>query len=247
MKICSSDRYYLPHNALNVTIKGLKRFFVRAHEHAANVGGEGDTGKDILLALEKFDRHASLSSSLGEELIEGARLVGKQGDKTGSNDVMSNLRRHFGHRRDLSSATTFGAAAIFGTASAIGWAAGTMEEDMVNRLELVSIHLYLLSAAFALIGRRQDNKVHSTGFWDFFEDAQALENAGDLLFGIASVIDVVLSDLSFDDNSPWWAVLSAVLWMLDAMFYLRGDFVVLYRKQKQNETNVEMKVNGTVV
>ena len=65
MKICSSDRYYLPHNALNVTIKGLKRFFVRAHEHAANVGGEGDTGKDILLALEKFDRHASLSSSLG--------------------------------------------------------------------------------------------------------------------------------------------------------------------------------------
>ena len=61
------------------------------------------------------------------------------------------------------------------------------------------------------------------------------------------MIDVVLSDLSFDDNSPWWAVLSAVLWMLDAMFYLRGDFVVLYRKQKQNETNVEMKVNGTVV
>lgn len=223
-------------------IKGLKRFFVRAHEHAANVGGEGDTGRDILLALEKFDRHAS---SLGEELIEGARLAGKQGDKARSN-VMSNLRRHFGHRRDLSSATTFGAAAIFGTASAIGWAAGTMEEDMVDRLELVSIHLYLLSAAFALIGRRQDNKGSSTGFWDFFEDAQALENAGDSLFGIASVIDVVLSDFSFDDNNPWWAVLSAVLWMLDAMFYLRGDFVVLYRKQKhENEANVEMK--GTIV
>ncbi|KAL7490581.1 hypothetical protein ACHAWT_000193 [Skeletonema menzelii] len=225
--------------------RGLKRFFVRAHEHAADVGGEGDTGRDILLALEKFDRHAS---SLDEELIEGARLAGKQGDKTESN-VMSNLRRHFGHRRDLSSATTFGAAAIFGTASAIGWAAGTMEEDMIERLELVSIHLYLLSAAFALIGRRQDNKGSSfTGFWDFFEDAQALENAGDLLFGIASVIDVVLSDFSFDDKCPWWAVLSAVLWMLDAMFYLRGDFVVLYRKQKHgNETNVELKVNGTIV
>lgn len=227
--------------------RGLKRFFIRAHEHAANVGGEGDTGRDILFALEKFDRHANSSNFLGEELIEGARLAGKQGDETGSNDVMSNLRRHFGHRRDLSSATTFGAAAMFGTASAIGWAAGTMEEDMVDLLDLVSIHLYLLSAAFALIGRRQDNKVHSTGFWDLFEDAHALENAGDLLFGVASVIDVVLSDFSLDDV-PWWAVLSAVLWMLDAMFYLRGDFVLLYRKQKhENETNVEMKVNGTIV
>ncbi|KAK1739507.1 hypothetical protein QTG54_010050 [Skeletonema marinoi] len=222
--------------------RGLKRFFITAHEHAANVGCEGDTGRDILLALEKFDKHAT---SLDEQLIEGARLSGKQGDKMRSN-VMSNLRRHFGHRRELSSASTFGAAAIFGTASAIGWAAGTMDEDMVNRLELVSIHLYLLSAAFALIGRRQENTVHFTGFWDFFEDAQALENAGDSLFGIASVIDVVLTDFSFDDDNPWWAVVSAVLWMLDAMFYLRGDFVVLYRKQKHgNETNVEMK--GTVV
>ena len=229
-------------------ITGLKRFFIRAHEHAANVGDEGDTGRDILLALEKFDRHASSSNFFGGELIEGARLAGKEGNKTGPNDVMSNLRRHFGHRRDLSSATAFGAAAMFGTASAIGWAAGTMEEGMVDGLELVSIHLYLVSAAFALIGRRQDNKVHSTGFWDFFEDAQALENAGDLLFGIASVIDVVLSDFTFDDDIPWWDVLSAVLWMLDACFYLRGDFVVLYRKQKhENETNIEMKVNGTVV
>jgi len=32
--------------------RGLKRFFIRAHEHAANVGVEGDTGRDILLALE---------------------------------------------------------------------------------------------------------------------------------------------------------------------------------------------------
>jgi hypothetical protein len=220
---------------------GLKQFFITAHEHAANVGGEGDSGRDILIALEKFDMHAS---SLDEDLIEGARLSGKRG-KMRSN-VMKNLRRHFGHRRDLSSATTFGAAAIFGTASAIGWAAGSMDEDMVNRLELVSIHLYLLSAVFALVGRRDENKAQWTGFLGFFEDAQALENVGDLLFGIASVIDVVLSDCSFDDDNPWWPVISAVLWMLDAMFYLRGDFVVLYRKQQdENETNVEMK--GTIV
>lgn len=229
---------------ITTIIQGLKNFFIKAHEHAANVGSEGDTGQDILLAIAKFEKHAS---SIDEQLIEGARLSGKQRELVRSN-MMSNLRRHFGHRRELSSATTFGAAAIFGTASAIGWAAGTMDEDLVSKLELVSIHLYLLSAVFALVGRRQENATRCTGFWDFFEDAQALENVGDALFGIASVIDVVLTDFSFDDTNPWWQVLSAVLWMLDAMFYLRGDFVVLYREQScGNENSIETEMNVTIV
>lgn len=196
------------------------------------------------MALQKFDRHAS---SLDKKLIEGARLSGKQGDTTRSKDVMSKLRRHFGHRRELSSATTFGAAAMFGTVSAIGWAADTMNEDTVNMLDSVSIHLYLVSAAFALIGRRQEKTGHCMWFWDFFEDAQALENAGDSLFGIASVIDVVLIDFNLVDSNPSWPVLSAVLWMLDAMFYLRGDFVVLYCKQKhEEETGVEINCGSIV-
>ncbi len=35
------------------------------------------------------------------------------------------------------------------------------------------------------------------------------------------------------------SIVSAVLWMADALFYLRGDFVVLYRKQnsKSDETS----------
>jgi hypothetical protein len=231
------------HLSDRLLLLGLKQFFITAHEHAANVGGEGDTGRDILLALEKFDKHAS---TLDEGLIEGARLSGKRGKRRAK--IIANLRRHFGHRRELSSATTFGAAAIFGTASAIGWATGSMDEDMVNRLELISIHLYLVSAVFALVGRREENKVQCTGFWDFFEDAQALENVGDSLFGIASVIDVVLSDFTFDDENPWWPVVSAVLWFLDAMFYLRGDFVVLYRQRHDgNETNVEVEIQGTIV
>ena len=209
-----------------------------AHEHAAHVGNEGDTGQEILLALEKFDRHAAF---LDDNLIEGARLSGKQAGHVRTN-VMAKLRRHFGHRRDLSSATTFGLAAIFGTASAIGWAGGNMSEDMVYKLELASIHLYLLSAVFALVGRRQETPMKFTGIMNFFEDAQAMENVGDMLFGIASVVDVVLDDFTFDDDNPWWPLFSALLWMADALFYLRGDFVVLYRK-KQNEneeTTVEM-------
>ena len=208
-----------------------------AHQHAADVGSEGDTGREVMLALEKFDRHAAL---LDEKLIEGARLSGKQDDlKT---DVMAKLRRHFGHRRELSSATTFGIAAIFGTASAVGWASGSMSEDTVYKLELVSIHVYLLSAVFALVGRRQETRLQFTGIMDFFEDAQAMESVGDMLFGIASIVDVVLDDFTFDDDNPWWPIVSAVLWMADALFYLRGDFVVLYRKQnsESDETSVEM-------
>ena len=209
---------------------GLKRFFMTAHQHAANVGEEGDTGRDVMLALEKFDRHAAL---LDDKLIEGARLSGKQDVKA---DVMAKLRRHFGHRRDLSSATTFGLAAIFGTASAIGWASGNMSEDMVYKLDVVSIHVYLLSAVFALVGRRQETPMKFTGIMDFFEDARAMENVGDMLFGIASIVDVVLNDFTFDDDNPWWPIVPAVLWMADALFYLRGDFVVLYRRQKsENE------------
>ena len=192
-----------------------------------------------MLALEKFDRHAAF---LDEKLIEGARLSGKQGHDERT-DVMATLRRHFGHRRDLSAATTFGLAAIFGTASAIGWAGGNMSEDMVYKLQLVSIHLYLLSAVFALVGRRHETPMKFTGIMDFFEDARAMESAGDVLFGIASIVDVVLDDFTFDDDNPWWSIVSAVLWMADALFYLRADFVVLYRRQKnEKETTVAVEM-----
>ena len=205
-----------------------------AHQHAANVGEEGDTGRDVMLGLEKFDRHAAL---LDDKLIEGARVSGKQDVKA---DVVAKLRRHFGHRRDLSSATTFGLAAILGTASAIGWASGNMSEDMVYKLDVVSIHIYLLSAVFALVGRRQETTpMKFTGIMDFFEDARAMESVGDMLFGIASIVDVVLTDFTFDDDNPWWPIVPAVLWMADALFYLRGDFVVLYRRQKsENEQHL---------
>ena len=196
-----------------------------------------------MLALEKFDRHAAF---LDEKLIEGARLSGKQGDNVRT-DVMATLRRHFGHRRDLSAATTFGLAAIFGTASAIGWAGGNMSEDMVYKLELVSIHLYLLSAVFALVGRSHETPMTMkfTGIIDFFEDAQAMESVGDILFGVASIVDVILDDFSFDNDNPWRPIVSAVLWMADALFYLRADFVVLYRRRKrksEKETAVDVEM-----
>lgn len=189
-----------------------------------------------------------------DDSVSVTSLSGKLGEhKRRMSDAMLKLRRrvghHFGHRRDISSATTFGAAAIFGTASAIGWASGAMNDNMISRLEMVSIHLYLLSAVFALVGRSKETPVQRTGLMDFFEDAQALENVGDSIFGLASIVDVVLADFTFDDNNAWWPLVSAVLWMVDAMLYLRGDFVLLYRhirmsgytfQQDETETDVKM-------
>jgi hypothetical protein len=67
---------------------------------------------------------------------------------------------------------------------------------------------------------------------DFFEDAQAMESVGDMLFGIASIVDVVLDDFTFDDDNPRWPIVSAVPRMADALFYLRGDFVEYFTASK---------------
>lgn len=214
-----------------------------AHEHAADVGNEGDSGQDVQLALEKFDRHVAAGLG-GQNLVEGAITYGKQRSSITSegaqNVLLRRIRRHFGHRRELSAATTFGFAAVFGLWSAVGDAAGNMDESLVYRLDMISIHVYLLSAVFALVGpRRLQQESGSDEFnllqpFSFLEDTQALENLGDAFFGIASIIDVLLCDLSFDDENPWWPVVSASLWLLDALLYLRGDFVALYRKSQRD-------------
>ena len=55
------------------------------------MGSVGDTGRDILFAKAKFDKH---TTSIDERLNEGARLSGKRREHLRST-VMSNLRRHF--------------------------------------------------------------------------------------------------------------------------------------------------------
>uniref|UniRef100_A0A7S2A0Q5 Uncharacterized protein n=1 Tax=Ditylum brightwellii TaxID=49249 RepID=A0A7S2A0Q5_9STRA len=154
--------------------------------------------------------------------------------------------------RELSLATAFGAAAIFGVWSAVGDASSKMDATMVTLLDSVSIHLYLLSAIFALCGRtqrphQQENDDHRTKTpLSFLEDAEALEDLGDVFFGVASIVDVVLCDFTFDDNTPWWPVVSAVFWIIDALLYLRGDFVVLYRDKKLDGTTVTTAASASM-
>ena len=61
-----------------------------------------------------------------------------------------------------------------------------------------------------------------------WSNADRLEDMGDAFFGIGSIVGVMLCDLHFDDDLAHLPIVSAVLWLMDALFYLRSDFCTLY-------------------
>ena len=140
---------------------------------------------------------------------------------------MRRLRKHIGYRRQLSAAATFGIAAFFALVASIADLTGTLGENIPPTLEKISTHIYLVSAAFALCGRQSSAK--PSGAWfDIWSNMDRLKNLGDAFFGAASIVDAILCDMTFDDDILWWPVISAILWLLDALLYLRADFVTLY-------------------
>ncbi len=190
------------------------------------------------------------------------------------------MRKHMGHRRELAAAVTFGLAAfcsvggavlgMIATNNDVSFTFGADDGFIVNNevlqlwagtLENWSIHIYLLSAIFALwknpcstgtgtgapSGGAESNPVLVVtsraspdiseswcrrNFIRPFNDVDSLESLGDIFFGVASVVDVILQDSTADDNILWWPIVSAWLWTLDALLYLRGDFVSLYIRRE---------------
>jgi hypothetical protein len=159
------------------------------------------------------------------------------------------LRRHAAHRR-----ATFGAA-TFGIAAAIGLVAvlieyiddgrlvftGTSSEEAAVFLDATSIHVYALSAVICLSGKRQRPLLNasspSSSPWT---SPEVLEDVGDLLFFIGSLVDVIRCDYAFDDShQPAWSMFSSFFWLIDAMLYLRSDYVMFENlKQSENEGGV---------
>ncbi|KAL3786984.1 hypothetical protein HJC23_005495 [Cyclotella cryptica] len=200
--------------------------------------------------------------------------------------IFHRMRKHMGHRRDLLAAITFGMAAALSVAGAICYLVSTqgefsfvlhssrdgyvlIDEDVLagwaGGLEKGSIHMYLVSAVFALwrnpwkktgcgsgsggatataTAQYNGGRNHPTSSSSWFQtwiitpisrpfnDVDSMETVGDVFFGIASVVDVILEDSTLDDNVLWWPIVSAVLWTLDALFYLRGDFVTLFLRKE---------------
>ena len=126
----------------------------------------------------------------------------------------------------------------------------------VGWLESGSIHMYLVSAMLALwrspwksssgsTGTSTDSSTAATTILaannsasvnnnnnntPWYSRTESLETLGDIFFGIAAMVDVGLCDSTLDDGIYWWPVVSAVLWLVDALFYLRGDFATLYKE-----------------
>ena len=162
--------------------------------------------------------------------------------------LLNRMRRHIGHRRQLSAATTFGMGAFLGILAAVcnilvadsslgeNEDVGSTLSYWSSLLESASIHMYLVSAIFALwqspwATKRASVVVAASTGLPWYSNVENLETLGDIFFGAASMIDVLLCDVSIDDGILLLPILSACLWTVDALLYLRGDFAMLYQHQ----------------
>lgn len=78
-----------------------------------------------------------------------------------------------------------------------------------------------------------DDSIKKGNTTPWYSDVGSLETLGDALFGLSSVVDVCLQDANFNEIH-WWQVASSLLWTVDALLYLRGDFVSLYGVERQH-------------
>jgi len=146
------------------------------------------------------------------------------------------VRKHAAHRRGIYAAATFGIAAFFGVVSVL-LDYYEQEENETNFYSVlfdgVSDHMYVVSAIIAITGRRTRpwfaSDHHCCGI---FREPEAFENIGDFLFLVGSLWDAILDDIQMD-GVPICGVVSSVLWFVDALFYLRSDFVMAHRVNKR--------------
>jgi len=78
-----------------------------------------------------------------------------------------------------------------------------------------------------------DDSIKKGNTTPWYSDVGSLETLGDALFGVSSVVDVCLQDANVNELH-WWQVASSLLWTIDALLYLRGDFVSVYGVERQH-------------
>lgn len=149
------------------------------------------------------------------------------------------LRKHAAHRRTLMAAWTFGLAAFLSfMAVVVAHYASTNNfqslffKEWAKWLDGMSVHVYILSALISVSGKRSRpwlgiDPCESGLAW--LNNPETLEDLGDIFFLLGSLVDGVLCDFTFDDAHPGWAITSALLWLVDACFYLKADFVMAGR------------------
>ena len=59
-------------------------------------------------------------------------------------------------------------------------------------------------------------------------NVEFLATLGDVIFGIATVVDVFLQDFIYHEDEIFvWPIVQAAVWSVDALLYLRSDYLSL--------------------
>jgi hypothetical protein len=143
---------------------------------------------------------------------------------------LNRLRKHAAHRRSTLAAFTFGIAATLGFLAVVTDLDddGRYPPQLARILDKWQNYFYILSASICISGKR-------TSPWmgymacdniPWLSNPDTLEDLGDLLFLIGSIIDTVLTEVPSLDADPIAPLLSSLLWMADSCLYLRGDFII---------------------
>jgi ABC-type multidrug transport system fused ATPase/permease subunit len=159
------------------------------------------------------------------------------------------LRKHAAHRRTALAAFMFGIAASLAVIAAVvrTWLdyhplVQTFSIDA--KLDMVSDHIYLVSAVISLTGKRNrpwlapGPMALGTNIWS---DPERLEDLGDLLFFIGCVLDAALADARLTELL-YLAVLSSFLWFLDGCLYMHSDVVKATQLQKTQAEGVDVTI-----
>lgn len=143
------------------------------------------------------------------------------------------IRKHAGHRKSLYAAATFGIAAFLAVVAVL--LNYIQQEHMLSTtvFDIASAHVYILSAVIAVTGRRTRpffTANEKQRYCSIVREPEALEDIGDFLFLVGSLLDALLEDVhQMDHIVICGAIISSILWLVDALFYLQSDFVMARR------------------
>jgi hypothetical protein len=159
------------------------------------------------------------------------------------------MRKYAAHRRTMMAALSFGIAATLSVVAAIlrnfllpkyqsqndnVEVARVWKYNIDAILDALSDHVYIISAIFSMTGKRHRpwlsaSDAHET----LYNDSERLEDLGDLLFFIGSVMDASLSDLQLK-HLVLFPIMSSILWMVDGCLYMRSDFVKAWKLRNES-------------
>jgi hypothetical protein len=150
------------------------------------------------------------------------------------------IRKYTAHRRTMMAAFSFGVAASLAVIAAILrnffvpnfqseygsiQTIGPWVYSVDSILDALSDHVYIISAIFSMTGKRHRPWfAPSDPSTSLYIDSERLEDLGDLLFLIGSLVDATLSDLQLK-HLVLLPILSSILWMVDGCLYMRSDIV----------------------